>query len=247
MTHRIRPLASATLFIAIAWLAALPAAAQIQPAPVCLYAFSKDLCNANLTGPNWSLPICTVGGGIGCNNLVGLDATFRGPITATAGVCGDFIDPLVPCDEAPSFGGELVATVGVRTQRHTNCKARGSWDGSFRIVSHGVSIATGNLVATMGMGTHREACENASCSQRCEVCHDARFNGTGWDIGSEGTLKGRVQAGPYAGCSFTASFQGDFAANGDTRGPLAPLPAWSFCGTLEGVLECPCTVVPPPS
>ena len=149
----------------------------------------------------------------------------------------------MPCDEAPDFIGQLIARVDVRTQRHTPCKARGSWDGTFRIVDTlGVSFASGDLVATMGMGTHRKACNDDSCSQDCETCHDAQVisHAFDWQIGSEGTLKGRVSSGRYAGCTFTASSQGDFTANGDSRGPQTPNSAWRYCGTLEGVLECPC-------
>lgn len=181
--------------------------------------------------------------GTGCNNLVGNDATFRAPLTPSNGRCGEDPLNLVPCDEAPYLFGTLVVDADVRTQRHTPCKARGSWDGPFRIYnSLGIAYATGNLVATLGMGTHREACHDDSCSKLCETCHDARVVSSNydWQIGSEGTIQGRVQAGPYAGCSFTGSFQGDFQANGDSRGPQAPNDTWKFCGTLEGVLECPC-------
>ncbi|HEX7185212.1 MAG TPA: hypothetical protein VF756_25530 [Thermoanaerobaculia bacterium] len=222
-------------------LAALPVAAQTgHPAPLCLYAFSKDLCSAGLFDGVWGLPVCATGGGTGCNNLVGNDATFRGPLTNSSGLCGD---PLVPCDEAPDFIGQLVAMVDVRTQRHTPCKARGSWEGPFRLLdSTGAVFAGGDLVATLGMGTHRQACHSTTCSKDCETCHDARIisHTADWQIGSEGTLKGSVIAGRYAGCTFTASFQGDFTANGDTRGPLAPADVWKYCGTIEGVLECPC-------
>jgi hypothetical protein len=224
-------------------LAAVPAMAHLQP--LCLYAFSKDLCEAKLFDGLWGLPTCAIGG-TGCNNLVADDAAFQGSLTSSSGRCGEDPLNLVPCDEAPQFIGELVATVDVRTQRHTSCKARGSWDGPFKIVAHGVTIATGDLVATMGMGTHRRACDDTHgvCGKDCETCHDARVisHVFDWQIGSEGTLKGRVEAGPYAGCSFTASFQGDFTANGDSRGPQGPpdKASWGFCGSIEGVLECPC-------
>lgn len=244
MTGRNQTFFVAALLSAIALLAALPAVAQVEPPATCLYAFSKDFCSASLSGGTWGLPFCTTGGGPGCNNLFGNDANFRGPLTNHDGRCGEDPFSLAPCDEAPEFLGTLVADVDVRTQRHTPCKARGSWDGPFRIVdAAGVAFANGDLVATMGMGTHRKtSCTTAECSQDCETCHDARvisFN-FDWQIGSEGTLKGRVLSGRYAGCTFTASFQGDFTANGDSRGPQAPNPAWSYCGTLEGVLECPC-------
>ena len=54
-------------------------------------------------------------------------------------------------------------------------------------------------------------------------------------------------AGRYAGCSFTASYQGNFIADGDSRGPQPPNATWGFCGALEGVLECPCGTVGPAS
>ena len=239
------------MFIALALLSgcallsAGPAVAQTA-APICLYAFSKNLCSASLSGGSWGLPICTIGGQ-GCNNLQGAGATFRGPITSHGGRCGEDPSSLAPCDEAPDFLGTLVAEVDVRTQRHTPCKARGSWEGPFRLVdTAGVSFASGSLVATMGMGTHRKTeCLStvAGCGRDCETCHDARVisHAYDWQIGTEGTLRGRVQSGRYAGCTFTASFQGDFTANGDSRGPQTPNSDWRYCGTLEGVLECPCS------
>lgn len=244
MTVRIRPLVVAVVLTGLVLLAGLPASAQdAEPAPLCLYAFSKDICSAGLSGGTWSLPTCAVGGP-GCNNLVGLDARFSGPLASSGGRCGDPLNP-VPCDEAPDFTGTLVAEVDVRSQRHTNCKARGSWEGPFRLVDAlGSSFASGDLVATLGVGTHRRTCNGAACSEDCETCHDARYITSpvvGWEIGAEGTLRGRVESGRYAGCTFTASFQGDFQANGDSRGPLAPQDTWRYCGSLEGVLECPCS------
>jgi hypothetical protein len=248
MTGRTKTFVVVALLSGFALLFAGTAAQAQAPAEspaVCLYAFSKNLCSSALSGGTWGLPFCTTGsGGTGCNNLVGTGVNFRGPLTNHGGRCGDDPTALAPCDEAPDFIGTLVADVDVRTQRHTPCKARGSWEGAFRLVDVlGVSFASGNLVATMGMGTHRKTeCTGASCSQDCETCHDAKVisHAYDWQIGSEGTLKGRVQSGKYAGCSFTASFQGDFTANGDSRGPQTPNTTWPYCGTLEGVLECPC-------
>lgn len=245
MNGRTRTFVAVALLSGCALLSAGPAAAQTTAPPICLYAFSKNLCSASLSGGAWGLPFCTTGGGTGCNNLFGNDASFRGPLTNHDGRCGEDPLSLAPCDEAPDFLGTLIAEVDVRTQRHTPCKARGSWEGSFRLVdSSSVAFASGDLVATMGMGTHRkkECNSDISCGQVCETYHDAQVisQNFDWQIGSEGTLRGRVLAGRYAGCTFTASFQGDFTANGDSRGPQTPNPAWRYCGTLEGVLECPC-------
>jgi hypothetical protein len=228
--------------VSFALLSAVPAVAQDSPL-ICLYAFSKNLCSASLSGGTWGLPFCSFGGA-GCNNLFGDGADFLGRLTSNNGVCGEDSPFQVPCDEAPDFVGTLSADVDVRTQRHTSCKARGSWEGGFKIAdSNGTSFAGGDLVATLGMGTHRRTnCPNGSCSQDCETCHDARVitHNFDWEIGTEGTLRGRVESGRYAGCTLTASFQGDFVANGDSRGPQVPNPSWKFCGTVEGVLECPC-------
>ena len=245
MNGRTRMFIAVALLSGGALLAAGPAVAQTAAPPICLYAFSKNLCSASLSGGTWGIPICTTGG-TGCSNLQGHDATFSGPVTSHGGRCGEDLSSLAPCDEAPDFLGQLVAEVDVRTQRHTPCKARGSWEGPFRLVDPaGVAFASGNLVATMGMGTHRKTdcpLTAADCGRDCETCHDARVvsHAFDWQIGTEGTLKGRVQSGRYAGCTFTASFQGDFTANGDSRGPQTPNLAWRYCGTLEGVLECPC-------
>lgn len=242
MQHNRTPLVAVLL---AALLVPALAAAQVNPAPVCLFAISKDLCDARLFDGTWGIPFCQQGGE-NCNNLVGEDATFNGLLASSSGTCGEFES--VPCDEAEAFGGILEATVDVRSQRHTACKARGSWDGKFRIVTPASAtlLADGDLVGTLGVGTHRPACQSNNCSKDCERCHDARrLANFDWEIGSEGTLKGRVVAGAFAGCSFTMSFQGDFIADGDSRGPQVPDPAWTFCGTLEGVMECPCGTVDP--
>lgn len=235
----------AALFVTVT---APPAAAQVASAPVCLYAISKDLCGTRLFGGTWSIPSC-VPGAPNCSNLVGDDATFRGSWTSSSGGCGAFAE--VPCDEAPEFGDLLEATVDVRTQRHTSCQARGSFDGKFKLADSltNATIATGELVATLGVGTHRRTCSGACGTGECETCHDARiidqqFN---WEVGSEGTLRGKVVDGRYRGCSFTASFQGNFITDGDSRGPQAPDYSWGFCGAVEGVLECPCGIVEDPS
>ncbi len=226
-------------------LLAVPIVAQAPPppAPTCVFAFSKDFCSTTLFDGTWGIPPCTFGT-TSCNNLVANDATFSGPLVSSSGRCGEDPTNLVPCDEAPDFFGTLVATVDIRTQRHTSCKARGSWDGPFRLLdSTGASFASGSLVASMGMGTHRKtSCSDETCSKTCETCHDAKVINPNydWQIGTEGTLNGRVQSGPYAGCSFIASFQGDFKANGDSRGPETPSPRWGYCGTIEGALSCPC-------
>lgn len=218
------------------------AAAQAQPAPICLYAFSKDLCSHRLYGGTWAIASC-VSGAANCNNLVGDNATFRGQWASSSGTCNGS-----PCDEAPDFGDVLDAVVDVRSQRHTTCHARGSYDGEFKIIdsTSSTTIARGTLVATLGMGTHRDTCFGTCTTAVCEECHDAsiydaQFN---WEVGSEGTLRGNVVAGRYAGCTFTASYQGDFITDGDARGPLPPNYNWGFCGALEGVLECACGIVP---
>ena len=231
---------SILLGICLALATALPVAAQ--PEQTCLYAFSKDWCGVRLNGGDWGIPACSGPVGPNCNNLIGDNASFSGEFTSSSGTCGDNVQ--VPCDEAPDFAGRLIAEVDVRAQRHTSSKARGSYNGPFKIADPvtGVSFASGNLIATLGMGTHRDTCSGGCTTPNCERCHDARiidsqFN---WEIGSEGTLTGRVESGPYAGCTFTASYQGDFIADGDSRGPQVPNYSWGFCGSIEGVLECKC-------
>ncbi len=237
----IRRIQTASILLGLCMvLVALPAAAQ--PQQVCLYAFSKDMCGTRLFGGDWGIPACSGVPGSNCHNLVGDNASFQGEWTSSNGTCGDGIQ--VPCDEAPDFVGRLFAEVDVRTQRHTNCKARGSYEGAFRLADPvtSASFAFGELVATMGMGTHRDTCSGACNTPECERCHDARIidNQFNWEIGSEGTMRGQVTDGPYAGCTFTASFQGNFIADGDSRGPQTPNYSWGFCGSVEGVLECKC-------
>lgn len=237
MTQRI--ILTSILLTCCLALTAMPAAAQ--PHQTCLYAFSKDMCGARLFGGSWGVPACSGPVGPNCTNLVGDNASFQGSWTSSTGACGDTVE--VPCDEAPEFGPLFFAQIDLRSQRHTSCKARGSYNGSFRIAdASGTSFASGELVASLGVGTHRDTCFGECKTGVCEECHDAQvidllFN---WRIGTEGTLRGEVVDGQYAGCTFTASYQGNFIANGDSRGPQAPAPGWSFCGSIEGVLECRC-------
>jgi hypothetical protein len=242
MPNRFTAVSLCCCLVALA-VVALPAAAQAPaPSPICLYAFSKDVCGLRLFGGTWGTPAC-VPGAPNCTNLVGSNATFRGSWASSAGSCNG-----APCDEAPDFGDLLDARVDVRSQRHTTCQARGSYDGDFKIIdsSSNTTIASGNLVATLGVGTHRDTCSGTCTTAVCEKCWDARVATSqyDWEVGSEGTLRGSVIAGPYAGCTFTASYQGDFITDGDSRGPLPPNASWGFCGALEGVLECACGLVP---
>ncbi|HXU31931.1 MAG TPA: hypothetical protein VN851_15265, partial [Thermoanaerobaculia bacterium] len=100
-------------FLGLALLA-VPVVAQVPPAPAatCVFAFSKDLCSAALFDGAWGVPPCTFGT-TSCNHLVANDATFSGPLTGSGGTCGEETGNRVPCDEAPEFGGTLVATVDV--------------------------------------------------------------------------------------------------------------------------------------
>jgi len=251
MTQRLTAVSLACCLLALC-LTALPAVAQdatpvpdaavAAPAPICLFAFSKDMCGTRLFGGTWSTAGC-VPGAPNCDNLVGDNATFRGTWVSSTGTCNG-----AQCDEAPDFGDTLNATVDVRTQRHTVCQARGSYDGGFQITDSltGTVVANGSLVATLGVGTHRQVCFGQCTTAVCEKCYDAAVvtSQFDWEVGSEGTLRGNVVAGPYAGCRFTASYQGDFITDGDSRGPLPPNATWGFCGALEGVLECACGIVP---
>lgn len=233
-------------------LAATPMAAQIVPEPpaTCLVPISKNYCNAELARGLWSIPVCHSPDG-SCFTLTGDNAHLSGNLVSSGAACS-FTER---CDQAPDILGTLVVTgLDLKAQRHAGCTtARGHWSGDYFVVdSSGLSQVEGKIWATLAAGTHRKIdCDEARCiaSDDCETCQDANIlpSPAGadirWRIGSEGHLDGKVVKGRFAGCTVHASLAGDFIANGDSRGPQRPDPAWEFCGAIEGVLECPCDVI----
>lgn len=53
-------------------------------------------------------------------------------------------------------------------------------------------------------------------------------------------MDSKVSEGRFKGCQIRWSFQGEFTARETVNGPTAPSDQWKFCGTVNGVLECPC-------
>jgi hypothetical protein len=111
--------------------------------------------------------------------------------------------------------------------------------GTFTIAGGGVN-SSGNLYATLGVGTHRLNCLE-KCGKNCEPCYDATFDSVAkaWKIHTEGILDGRFASKAHGNCHLRWSFQGTFTAPGNASSPGGG--PWAFCGAIDGVLECPCS------
>jgi hypothetical protein len=236
-----------------------PSAAQVTACPgttqakTCVFGFSKNICKLSTGAGSWSTVGCTAPPvTAGCRSLAGRSVALSGPITNNGQTCNSpGACPVGPgqCDELPLPPSTIVATIDLNAQRSNCCPGRGSWGGKWSVIDNatGVTLVSGRLDSTMGVGTHRATnCAATGCSKTCERCYDATFDAatSTWRLASEGFVTGTVAMAPFTGCVVRASFQGDWTANGDAAGPLGPLATtapWSFCGTIDGVVECPCS------
>jgi hypothetical protein len=223
-----RLIAFGWMLAALCWLAAGPATA----APICVVGVSKSVCTGTLTG-SWAPSSCKLGG-TACTTATANQLSLHANVNPG--------DP--SCDETPDLSGQVLnaffPTASLRLQGPD--PVRGSLVGKFSILNVGGNpIANGSLEATLGVGTHRQACKGECSLPSCEKCYAATFNPSSqaWQIHTEGFLQGQFVAGPHKGCSIRWSLAGTFTAKGTQKMPDPKAP-WSFCGNLDGVLECPC-------
>jgi hypothetical protein len=199
--------------------------AQVQK--LCEIGVSQDLCTAKteFLGP-LQLTKCA---------KTAVCETFRGHLRLQGGLAAH-----APCDEVPELkGAVLTVTSTVDLRQQLPEPQRGSWSGTFTIAAPGVS-ASGNLFATLGVGSHRLNCLE-KCGTNCEQCYRAAFSAAdkAWKIHSEGILDGTFTSQQHPNCHLRWSFQGTFTAPGTASGPGGG--PWGFCGAIDGVLECPCS------
>lgn len=223
----------------------------------CQKGFSKNMCNGLLRGGFWTTQTCTDSTGYTCATLVGTNVSFVANILSNPDPC----NPGIPgsCDETQDLFGPMNARWNVRIRQDGQCNPRGCWAAKWTWlapVNPPFIQAGGGMNGTLGVGTHRPTlCINSDgtstqCGRDCETCFAAFFDPAidQWKIHFEGCMNGQITAGPRKGCRICATLMGDFVAVGNQNGPLppvAPLPPWTFCGTIDGVLECPCTNGPP--
>jgi hypothetical protein len=198
--------------------------AQVQK--LCKIGVSQDLCTTKTSFIAPHLTQCTKPAA--CQTLSG-NLRLQGGLAANA-----------PCDEVPELKGAVLtvgSTIDLRQQPPE--PQRGSWSGTFTIAGGGVASSSGNLFATLGVGTHRLSCLE-KCGKNCEPCYDATFDkaGQAWKIHTEGILDGTFTSHAHQSCHLRWSFQGTFTAPGTPNGPGEG--PWGFCGAIDGVLECPC-------
>ena len=215
--------------------------------PTCIWGVSKNLCNGSLRFGDWVVTQCGP-----CINLVGVDALLEVRVNHNTDPCCDTVD--IPCDDAEKLVGVLVAKGEYHIRLNDPCPVRGWWQTPWDLYSvDGPLLASGWLDGTIGTGTHRvPLCISPGpvqrCGDKCEVCYMAEFDASSepgrWIIHVEGSMVGTVLEGQYAGCLVQVTMQGFFTAPADADGlPVPPNKieaGWKFCGTADGVLDCPC-------
>jgi hypothetical protein len=209
-------------------LAGAPATAQ----PLCVYGVSKNLCMGQLIA-GWQAAACGVNPtGTACNTASLHQAPFNGLLTPGGATC----------DEVPELDGTtLTAFFDGELRLQLPDRFRGALIGRFSIFqSDQTPAAAGTFDGTLGVGTHRPmSCTCSSTS--CEDCYAVSFNASSqiWSIHSEGFLDGSFNGKLRPGCKIHWSYSGAFSTPGKADGPqLNGL--WSFCGAIDGVIECPC-------
>jgi hypothetical protein len=209
--------------------------------PSCIWGVSKNLCNGTLRGGKWDIVKCGE-----CVNLVGLESKLEVRMLHNQDPCCEF--STVPCDEAEKLQGILVGAGEFHIRLNEPCPVRGWWQMPWDVYeSTGTKpIATGWLDGTLGTGTHRvPKCrvpwpEERRCGDKCETCYMAEYNPktNQWIIHVEGSMVGKT----IKECQVRVTMQGFFTAPADKKGlPIPPSKKeWTFCGTVDGVLDCPC-------
>lgn len=207
--------------------------------PRCLHRVSKNFCTAEFASGQWSPEQCP---NSDCKIWDGKGASLTIPL-----VNGD-----PTCDKAPDVGDTIkIIQVTGRIQRRYPLPGSGYIEGTAQLFSGGSHVGTARLWTTTGAGTHREvACQGKACSPKCENCQDVQAEGSVWKIGTEGTLWGETTAAPgsykYKQCRIRWSLQGHYTAAAAPStgkadaGPMPPDSGWQLCGTIEGVMDCPC-------
>jgi len=197
----------------------------------CLRGVSKNFCTATLKDGQWPPKPCA---GTHCSIWDGVNSVLTIPLTSGG----------APCDEAANLASTVkVSPLQGRIRRNPALRSEGFLEGTFILLSGNNQVGSGSFNSTVGVGTHRVVqCHGATCGKECEKCYDVQQVGTSWRIGTEGFFQGEVSAGPFKGCLIRWSFQGTYTAPAQpgTAEPMPPGSGWNLCGTIDGVLDCPC-------
>jgi hypothetical protein len=213
--------------------------------PSCIWGVSKNLCDGRLYGGKWDIVKCGE-----CVNLVGLESKLEVRMLHNPDPCCDL--STTPCDEAEKLYGVLVGKGEYHIRLNKPCPIRGWWQTPWDVYTQTGTkpIASGWLDGTLGTGTHRvPKCpditpEYRRCGDKCETCYMAEFDASvkpgRWIIHVEGSMVGKT----VNECQVRVTMQGFFVAPADKEGmPIPPNElekGWTFCGTVDGVLDCPC-------
>lgn len=237
-------------------LIAQPAPDPGEIAPRCVRGFSKDVCRGRLDLTPQSQVFFTgcpsTPGLPGCQTLVGLNTTFSGNVSSGSGSCSNRVD--VPCDEFPAVSFFKASfNLTLNSTFTDECRRRGCWDGKFTFASGDPNSVSRAIIqaegaGTLGVGSHREACQvtpyNTPCNLKgCENCLDVEFipNSPGSEDGLyrihlEGMLRGKVVGGIQRGADVCLMIRGDLYAKGTASGGITdPTDGFDFCGNIDGV------------
>lgn len=222
---------------------ALPAVEETAAPSICVYAFSKNICDSRLIGGLVEETFC----GDNCHTITVRDATWVMPMRSNREACSGIIDPqLGRCDEVPEKDGQLKANVNYLIRYNDPCKFRGCITSTYaEYQAADGTVYIGTLNGTIGVGTHRRiTCPLYERQRDCEKCLDVEFffppvapSGV-WRFGVELTFHGR-RADGVVGDELCFSLSGDLFANGTASGPFEFI-NWRFAGAADGVHTAPC-------
>lgn len=220
-------------------------------APVCVFGWSKDICQGEMFSDFVTEYGCkrTIDGNtVECKTIVVKSAVFDFPINSNPDKCCS-ADEL--CDETKHLNGTLYINANFTFRANNCCPYRGCWCGDWKLVDQGgTTIASGTAAGPLGTGSHRAPdCPDPQkqCSPDCEKCYDVQyvpdqFNpqyGT-WYVGLEGCLHGTVFKGPFESSGVCVTISGHLLTGGTINGPSS-FGAWKFCGASDGTILAKCS------
>jgi len=171
-----------------------------------------------------------------CKTLDVANATLYLPMVRNTTLCSQD----GKCDELPEKDGYLKIDATYSVRLNKPCPYRGCITGKGEYRADDGNVYEGELIGTIGVGTHREfACPEArTCF--CEKCLDAEFapNYGAWRIGFEAAFHGKNTDGN--GEELCISLSGDFYVEGNVYGPFDLNGNFKIKGTADGVLRTFC-------
>jgi hypothetical protein len=225
--------------------------AMLTDPPLCVFGWSKDICEGKLGGDQIKEYSCfriINGSLVECKTVEVNNATLKFTVSSSGGTCGNAAE--VKCDETEKLDGTIYITGDFIFRKHDECPFRGCWRGEWKLVVDNVTIGSGEGHGTLGTGSHRApTCigpANQFCSPDCEKCADVQFipssdppfQGT-WFVGLEGCLDGFIDQGPFKSSEVCVVISGTLRTPGSAGEPF-DFASWEFCGASDGTVLAKC-------